>query len=68
MDERDEKIHQLAEQLRPAEEERALFRQQVGELKETNEALRRALSMKLRGKIDNSGVLGRFVDLWLESS
>ena len=62
MEERDEKIHELEERLRPAEEERALFRQQAGELKETNEALRRALSMKICGKIDNSGVLGTWVD------
>ena len=59
MDERDEKVHELAERLRPAEEERDFFCKQAGELKETNEALRRALSMRVVGRIDNTGILGR---------
>jgi hypothetical protein len=65
MNERDEAIHELSERLRPAEEERNFFRQQAAELKETNEALRRALSMQIRGKVDNTGVLGTSIDMYL---
>ena len=54
-----QKVEYLENRLRPAEEERALFQRQVEELKETSEALRKALSMKLVRKVDDTGVLGR---------
>ena len=48
----------LTDRLAPAEEERALLQQQVREMKETNEALRRALSMQVVRRVDETGRLG----------
>jgi hypothetical protein len=58
LDEAHVRAQELTDRLKPAEEERNLLQQQVREMKETNEALRKALSMQVLKKVDDSGRLG----------